>query len=195
MDVAAGLRAVRGRWPSYERLLHTFLRDHGSDGSLLTERLAAGDFAHAVRIAHTLKGLAGTLGAGPLHTSAEQLERALRSDGVDAAQRMRLATVLGSHLERFAGALRAVLPGQIEDVATEVDWPRVRAVAEALELLLSQDDARALDLFDLHAADLRAAAGKNAVALERHVHRFEFDSAREVLLTTLAHWPSPAAAT
>ena len=195
MDVAAGLRAVRGRWSSYERLLQTFLRDHGGDGPLLADRLAAGDIDHAMRVAHTLKGLAGTLGAGSLHTSAEQLERALRAGGADAAQRLHLANVLGAELERFVGALRAALPQQSADVATQVDWAQLRSVAEALERLLAQDDARALDLYDRHAADLRAAVGKHAGALERHVHRFEFDSARELLLATLAHWPVATVAT
>ncbi len=37
MDVAAGLRSVRGRWSSYERLLQTFLRDHGEDGLALLQ--------------------------------------------------------------------------------------------------------------------------------------------------------------
>ncbi len=47
----------------------------------------------------------------------------------------------------------------------------------------------ALDLHDANAALLAAGLGKNAGALERHIRRFEFDSAREVLLTALAQWP------
>jgi two-component system sensor histidine kinase/response regulator len=194
IDVAAGLRAVRGRWSTYERLLQTFLRDHGGDGPLLSERLAAGDIDQALRVAHTLKGLAGTLGAGPLSTSAEQLERALRVGAVDAAERSRLVAAMCADLERFVDALQAVLPPRQPDVTAQVDWPQLRVVAETLERLLSQDDARAVDLFDRHAATLRVAVGKDAAALERHVRRFEFDSARELLLATLAHWPAQASA-
>lgn len=194
VDVVAGLHSVRGRWPTYERLLRTFLRDHSGDAQLVQERLAAGDTAEALRIAHTLKGLAATLGAASLFRSAQQLERVLGGNAADAAEKIRLAAAAGSDLANFVDTLRAILPPREVDAIVQIDWPQLRAVAEALERLLSQDDARALDLFDRHAASLRVGLAKDAAAFERHILRFEFDSARDLLLATLARWPAPVTA-
>ena len=191
MDVVAGLRSVRGRWSTYERLLRTFLRDHGEDGAALLRDLEQGNAEQATRRAHTLKGLAGTLGMKPLATHAEQLETLLRAGVADASQRAQRAQVMAATMTRLVEALEATLPAQAQaqQVWDGVDVGHLRSVAETLEQLLAEDDARAVDLHDANAAALTSVLGARATALARHVRRFEFDSAREIVLAALSSWP------
>ena len=193
LDVAAALRSVRGRWSTFERLLRTFLRDHGDDGPALLRDLAAGQLEEALRRAHTLKGLAATLGMRSLSLSAEQLETLLRNRPEDAAQRQQLATALVAALAQFTHALEQALPVEPGKERDALDGPRLRAVVDTLEQLLAEDDAGALDLFDAHASDLVAAFGAQAPTLERHLRRFEFDSAREIVQAALSRWPGAVA--
>jgi len=62
LDTAVGLRNVRGNREAYLRLLRQFDSNHGADMSALESQLENGETDAAVRLAHTLKGAAGTLG-------------------------------------------------------------------------------------------------------------------------------------
>jgi len=81
LDFAAGLRYLDDRLPSYLRLLRKFAQENRSDIDRVQERVAAGDIAAARAIAHTLKGMAGTLGAIHVQALAAELEGALVKAG------------------------------------------------------------------------------------------------------------------
>ena len=189
MDIVAGLRSVRGRWSTYERLLRTFLRDHREDGAALLRDLEQGQIEQATRRAHTLKGLAGTLGMKSLATHSEQLEAQLRAGVADGSQRQQLAQLVAATMARFVETLEATLPMSTQQLPDGLDVRHLRSVVETLQQLLAEDDARAVDLHDAHAAALVSVLGARATALERHIRRFEFDSARELVLAALASWP------
>ncbi|KAA6186221.1 PAS domain S-box protein [Thiohalocapsa marina] len=76
LDLDAGLKHSNGRMELYLRLLDKFLRDPGAE--YLVRALADADLPRARRAAHTLKGLAATLGAGRLRTLSAALEQALK---------------------------------------------------------------------------------------------------------------------
>jgi CheY-like chemotaxis protein len=61
-DLKLGLKAVRGRLPRLARLLQLFADGHAGDADLLRRHWAAGEHEQAARLAHALKGSAGTLG-------------------------------------------------------------------------------------------------------------------------------------
>ncbi len=88
VDVESALRRLHGRTESYLRLLASFAAHHGGDIAALRASLAEGRNGDAQRIAHTLKGAAGMLGATLVQEQATALEQALReghggSAGVD----------------------------------------------------------------------------------------------------------------
>jgi len=192
MDIAAALRSVRGRWATLERLLHGFVRDHGDDGPALLRDLAARQFESVERRAHTLKGLAGTLGIRPLAAAAAQLEALLHARPQDPEPARQLAQSVAALMGHLLDQLRAVLPPPQDAPREAVDLQTLRQVVETLERLLADDDARALDLLDTHGALLARGFGAQAATLERLVRHFEFDAARERVLAALAHWPPVA---
>ncbi len=80
-----GLKFLNGNLASYRRFLSKFAETHLTDVDKIQSALAAGDLASAERIAHSLKGIAATLGMEPLRALAYTLEKKLH-DGVPATE-------------------------------------------------------------------------------------------------------------
>jgi PAS domain S-box-containing protein len=165
LDVATALKRVLNKRSMYERLLRQFAGEQAGAVDKVRAELAAGDRAGAERSAHSLKGMAGTLGAGELQERAARLEQALKQ-GLPAAEVESAAGQAEEELARLVAALRTALPREAEAEAaappSDLDWARVREVVGRLEELLSVDDAEAIDLFEQEAALLRPALGKGA---------------------------------
>jgi two-component system sensor histidine kinase/response regulator len=85
VDVAGALRRTAGNETLYLKLLNSFLTTHRDAAQKLEETLQRGDQTSAERLVHTIKGVAGNLGAMALHASADVLEQALR-EGTSPAQ-------------------------------------------------------------------------------------------------------------
>jgi CheY-like chemotaxis protein len=119
LDTHVGLQYMAGRPRLYLAMLDRFVGSHADSGARIRQSLAQGDDEGAVRTAHTLKGLAGTLGAIRLQELARTLETAMeqrQSREVQAA-----LIPLEAELQRLVTALRrprgqAVAHGQREEV-------------------------------------------------------------------------------
>ena len=83
LDVDQGLELLRGRGSAYLHLLELFVSAHSSDMRTLGEALAANDWVVATRIVHSLKGVAGNLGAVEVRERAFALEKVLRANAVE----------------------------------------------------------------------------------------------------------------
>lgn len=113
LDVEAGLQSLRGKITSYARLLAKYAVVHAHDVTRLREQLTLGNLAEARRLAHSLKGASGTVGAREVEQSAQALETAIKA-ALDA----------GSH---EADALEALL------MQVELAWSSLaRSLAEVL---------------------------------------------------------------
>jgi two-component system sensor histidine kinase/response regulator len=115
LDIQEGLALVGDNRALYLRLVRTFAATYaGADGRIRT-LLIEGKLDDAIREAHTIKGLAGQMGAQALYRSARQLETALRSASpeVDAALRGfadELALVIRGVAEFLKGDVRREPP-------------------------------------------------------------------------------------
>ena len=78
LDLTRGLAMVRGKRPLYRRLRALCVDHHGDEVERLRARLQAGDMVEIERLAHTLKGSAGHLGATRVQTAADALQAAIR---------------------------------------------------------------------------------------------------------------------
>ena len=97
LNTADGLQRVGGNRKLYLKLLRQFVDDESDAAVRIRERLAAGDHATAERMAHTIKGVAGSLGARELQATAGDLERAVR-ENADPTEALcdRLASALSA---------------------------------------------------------------------------------------------------
>jgi len=87
LDMAAGLRHVGGNRGLYRHLLHRFLADYAAAEAQLRAELCAGWTDKALRRVHSIRSVAGNLGATGLYRAAADLEVAMRlGQGEDTRQ-------------------------------------------------------------------------------------------------------------
>lgn len=113
IDTTTGLLAVRGRPASYLRLLRTFITQHGNDDQAIEAALNSTPAGPAERLAHSLKGAAGTLGLSRIHDAATALNNALRQPGNPPETRA-LLTRLTQEMQQTVGALKHLLAPESE---------------------------------------------------------------------------------
>jgi HPt (histidine-containing phosphotransfer) domain-containing protein len=78
LDVEDGLARVGGNKKLYRELLLKFVRDFASSTEEIRENLEKDDLLTAERLAHTVKGASGNLGAKDLQQKATELNAALK---------------------------------------------------------------------------------------------------------------------
>jgi len=101
IDKADGLQRMMNKTTLYEKVLRDFHARFANEATHIRAALAAGDFPAAARRAHSLKGLAGTIGASALQSAAEELESILHAG----------ETPSEVIFVRFEGELRIVIEG------------------------------------------------------------------------------------
>jgi two-component system sensor histidine kinase/response regulator len=108
LDVETGLRYANGKREFYLKLLNRFRDGQVETVTAIRNALAAGDRETARRLAHTLKGIAGTLGAKALQGAATRLDASFKAEpqadvtALVAALDESLAAVLAD-IETLAG--------------------------------------------------------------------------------------------
>lgn len=87
IDNQTGLTMTGGKPEFFLKMLGKFANSYANAAEDITQMLTDSDFESAVIKAHSIKGVAGTLGAKQLHAIAGDLEAALKNDpqNVDAA--------------------------------------------------------------------------------------------------------------
>ena len=83
VDVAAGVRRIGGNVGLYYSLLDMFRTNHRNIAQEIRDSLTSNDLKSAERQAHTLKGIAGSLGAEELQGLSAQLEKDFRNGTLD----------------------------------------------------------------------------------------------------------------
>ncbi|WP_150430554.1 response regulator [Dechloromonas sp. CZR5] len=78
IDTGDGLRRMMHKPVLYERVLRDFRKRFTGEPGRIRDALAAGDHATATRLAHSLKGTGGTIGAIRLASLAKNLEEAMK---------------------------------------------------------------------------------------------------------------------
>lgn len=102
IDLDTGLMRVGDDHELYTSLLRDFLADHEHDCTRIEEALAGDDMETATRIAHTLKGVAGGIGAPVLYDKAKEVE---------ASMRWQQLADIGPSLDELSGELAALMEG------------------------------------------------------------------------------------
>jgi PAS domain S-box-containing protein len=191
LDSAAGLRRVAGNQKLYLKLLRQFASQQADTVGQLRAALAAKDAESATRLAHTLKGVAGNLGAAPVEVAAATVEALLRDSALSDAVYPALEQ-LAAVLDPFLGRLRAALAtgASAAPAAAGVSPERTRAVAAQLTKLFADFDTSAVTFAEESQASLRPAF--DAATWDeflRHTQGFAFADAQALLVQALARLP------
>ncbi len=190
LDMSVGLRSVRGKLPSYIRLLRKFVLAHGDDLILLQGQIEAGDQESARRTVHTLKGIAGTLGAMRVQAMALELESAIRDAPPGQLQQTDFTAQiapLGQELSILRETLLSILSVEEAPPAAEsssepvpLNPEEAAVVLRQLDELLQADDMGAVAHLREHQVILERVLPEPVLTrLRQQVEDYDFHSALE----------------
>ncbi|WP_085725625.1 response regulator [Pseudomonas sp. R37(2017)] len=182
IDMQAGLGTCMGKVELYLRLLRRFRSSHQAFCSEFQAARDQGDPLAAARLAHTLRGTAGNMGAIEVANAAAALELACQNDGAQQDLADRLAEVercLTPVLEGLAVLGEAASCADSSTPPLDSEWHVQLAHTRSL---LAESDTQALTaLLELQrlASDPRMAEQLHRVVQQAQC--FDFDQALELL--------------
>jgi hypothetical protein len=182
LDLDAGLRVSHGKLPAYLRLLQMFVDKNEVAAASIGRALDAGRFDEARHLAHSLKGVAGNLGALRIQQLAASIEAPLKRADADAPTlAARGLEQLASELPRLIERLRRVLPGAGATASTAPAVDRA-ALLSHLRQLLEADAMEARHYFDDHREQFDALLGASkGAAVAREIGQFQYEQALALL--------------
>ncbi|WP_303866145.1 response regulator [Acetobacterium wieringae] len=184
LNVEIGLRILGGDAAVYLRLVQQFAQKCQADANHIIRQNAAENYPSVLQTVHSIKGVAGNLGAIKIQELAADLEQAVR---------------IGSgkeQLEKQINHFVNVLSGFVEALPKEENTPEsieyadvnkstVDAIMSQLIVLLENNDTDAYDLFEEHKDQLIRALGNAVYGLEQQINEFDYLEALETLRTIL----------
>jgi two-component system, sensor histidine kinase and response regulator len=191
IDVALALSHFDDSHALLLRTLGAFARAYGDGITHWVQWLRAGQWDELNRAAHTLQGLAGTVGASDLRALSLDVERASKTR--DTATTLAALKPLDKALSRLVAALDEALSPRHTDFIHTVTGEAGLLPAQALAVLrelLEQSDSEAVDWWQTHRAALQQLLPpplRRGMGLA--IARFDFDAA----LLALDGWQQSAA--
>ncbi|MBK1640625.1 hypothetical protein CKO12_01765 [Chromatium okenii] len=186
LDAASGLRRMGGNAQLYQHLLTSFTAEFAAVPPTWATFFATSDWATSERWAHTLAGLAGTIGAESVRKRAQMLETACRHCAEETAQAawVPLITelqplVTGLHTFLSMTAAPALAP------AATAPAPIAAALPECLpqlRQLLDACDGDAVTLWETHqTAFAQCCAPEQVRKINQAIFNFDFETALTLL--------------
>ena len=162
LNVADGLGRVAGNTKLYRKLLHRFATTEADAAERIASALAAPDRALAERLAHTVRGVAGNIGAAAVQQAAADLEQAIKGSAP-------AADIEGSHasLEECLASLihgvRTALEGADGDTTPAGDPEQMKVARRPVVALSGRDRCRRDRLFRVGGASPAAPVQRAGV--------------------------------
>ena len=173
-----------GSVKSYYAILEKFRNGQQNTLADIRSALAANDREKAERLAHTLKGLSGTLGAEKLQGHAAELETAIRGKANTRAEA--LLPAVDSELTRLLAAIDRALQlrvtekkadAHVADTAGPVNIEELTSLIRQVKLQLEQFDSSVEEtvarIRQIVSGD--ANMQKALVSIEKHVSGYEYE--------------------
>ncbi|WP_096086630.1 response regulator [Agaribacterium haliotis] len=181
-----GLARTEGNLQLYLKLLRKFSLSQQDFANQYKEARQAQDLELATRLAHSLKGLAGSIGAEEIQHLSAELER--------QSQQAQDATVLDELAEKLAHLCTQLqtlsknvkssgADQELEaDAKPELNFEQLVALLNELDNKLSNYDAEVADYLYSHQQQLLASLHASQVKrLLKEVEDYEFDQARQTI--------------
>jgi two-component system sensor histidine kinase/response regulator len=185
LNPTLGLRPLLGKWPLYLQLLRQFLQQHRMDSAKLTAALEDEDYEKLRHLAHSLKGVAGTLGAEQVQRLAQAVEQAAHQPASRQEICLSLA-LLEAALQQLMQGLETALPAESLPTEIQTNGPMLQALLQDLAVLLRSYDTSATLLYSQHRAFFNSSLGEMAQELEKQIQNYDFESALNTIETQLS---------
>ena len=189
LDIAAALRRLDGNKKLYLLALRFFLKDYSDAATATREALIAGNTELAGRKAHSIKGIAGTLGAVELEKMAQALENAIASGEPPASISAALER-FSTELERLVATLKkhpqAAPLGEDSTLPYSLDLAVVTPILNKLLDYIKVMDGKAERYLDDYQSELAGLPKQEMRQLNTHLKNFNFTAAGEAIMSLSA---------
>jgi two-component system sensor histidine kinase/response regulator len=190
LDIAMGLKYAMSNPDFYRRLLLKVLDEVPKVQFSLAEALAIDHWSDARRHAHTLKGIAATIGASVVQKHAEELELALgKIVEKPLILKMQIETNDALHyllesLQHFYYEEKKIqaLPAVASPLISPLDEEGKKALFEGLQHLLQEGDAAACEFFEENQLGFECLWQGRSHELARFINQFAFNDALEWMM-------------
>ncbi|MEJ1371936.1 MAG: response regulator [Candidatus Sedimenticola sp. (ex Thyasira tokunagai)] len=183
INVTQGLATTENNPDLYRKLLFRFWESQKEFEEQFRAALADEDGEAATRAAHTLKGVAGNLGAETLQDAAQSLEAACKAGAENIEQLLTDTVAELKHVLEGLDVLEELQTEETSEDSGEMDREAVEALLKELHGLVSGNSFQALDVAQklkssITGADYSEKIEQTVIALEG----YDFDEALESLL-------------
>ena len=182
IDSGPALRRMLDSTELYFATLRKFCKRYENFSAAIHQALDADDWLGAQRHAHTLKGVASSIGAYSLTAAATTLEKALseRMSRVEVAEQIGF---IDTQLRELIPAVRSKTPASPNAALQDAD-AGIAAIAE-LELLLSESNPEAMAWLDRNGRALQTILpAARLTEIEAAVQAFDLSDALRLLRET-----------
>ena len=182
IDQKTALRRLAGNTNLYKSLLIQFASDYGQIGPLIGRHIKEGHLQDAAKLVHTLKGVAGNIGALKLVQIAIILDEELRKNGKKALHYFK---VLEQKLLEIQDSLAQSIPeltGQLSKLKTEGSNPLHDQKNRVIQLrqYIIGGIPEAKHLFYILKPYLLEIADNTTFQLQEKLEQGDFDHAKEL---------------
>jgi two-component system sensor histidine kinase/response regulator len=174
IDIQDALARVSGNITLYRRLLSKFLANHSNMVEEIIAALESKDQKTALRLAHTLRGLAGTIGAYELQDAAQKVEAALTAGREDVFGLLEYLSQSLKHVLAGIALLQETEPGEEKAAVfsqTAVDISEAIVLLKAFSALLKKSDMTSENSF----AKIQSMLGQIDPASTKRIERYISD--------------------
>ena len=189
LNVENGLRSFSGNQEKYLQMLQRFLSIHLGDALLIKDSLTKEDRQTATRQAHSLKGVAATLGLESVKESAAILEQALKlsESGNDVVI---LIERLSECLKSAELSIRHVVAEPQAEATIIIDTFELRQRLVLLESTLETDSLEALEVWREIKPQLSQLIGSESIkSLHWQLEQYDLPAALESLRSIIEAYP------
>lgn len=194
INTEAGLEIAQGNLGLYRSLLQKFASHYANFMSLLQQALEVRDFAQAGYLLHSIRGVAGNIGAQAVHQAAQELEQQVLQRYADPE----LQKLLEHELRRVLIGLNEqnfpsdAVASSTKAVNASISADKLLDYIDELEQLVADYDTKAKDVLseleNVHVAhDIQKLLDKLAMSLDE----YDFDEANRYLAELKAHLTGP----
>ena len=181
LDIDRGLQLVQHSTRLYQRIFDRFVSSQRNVVEQVRKAIAANQVEDAVRIAHTLKGLAGNLSSAKLVELARLLELHLTEKAPYEDELVQIQPLVASICDAIEHAKPAAV-NQAEPQAVDLlSAEDLRAALQALRQNLDEADASAVAKIDALKPKVSSAMWQTLSPALSMINQYQFDEAIDLI--------------
>ena len=147
LDTDKGLNICQGNTKLYKKILLKFVDNQGEFHEHFQQGIIQKDSELLIRQAHTLKGVAGNIGATELYKSAQVLESCVAKEHSEEEIKEQL-NIVKDQLLSLCIAIKSLISLEASTAVQAIDISSAREKLAQLRILLEENDTDALELFE-----------------------------------------------